>query len=137
MVVIIILFGPGMIGGRGAHPSRYYLCEALQSIPRRLLYLHCNKLFPLTSEKRKICHHTGIHLYYLHPPLCKQRKWLCNGYRVRPATTPRQYFTPGPSNRLSISRLETYPTKDQRDITLTFCRKWQGVSCPYKRIDCR
>lgn len=137
MVVIIILFGVGMIAGRAAHPSRYYLCEALQAIPGRLLYLNCNKLSLLTSEKRKICHHTSIRLYYLHPPLCKQRKWLCNGYRVRPATTSRQYFTPGSSNRLSRSRLETRRTKDQRDITLTFCRKWQGVSCAYKRIDCR
>lgn len=136
MFEIIILFGVGMLGGRAVHPSRYYLCGALQAIPRRLLYLNCNKLSPLTSEKRKICHRTSIRLYYLHSPLCKHSKWLCNGYRVRPATMPRQYFTPGPSNRLSGSRLETYRTKDQRDITLTFYRKWQGVSCPYKRIDC-
>lgn len=122
-----MLFGVGMIGGRAARPSRYYLCEVLQANLRRPLYLNCNKLSSLTSEKRKICNRTTIRLYYLHSPLCKQRKWLCNGDRVRPDTTPRQYFTPGLTDRLSRSRLETYRTKDQRDITLTFCRKWRGV----------
>lgn len=131
MVMIIILFGVGMIG-HSASVAALFMRGVVAPIPRRLLYLNCNKLSPLTREKRKICNRTSRdYSIRISPPLCKQRKWLCNRTRVHPTVTPVQYFTPGPTDRLSRSRLETFTTKGQREASpSTFCHKWRGVSCP-------
>lgn len=107
MVVIIILFGVQMIGRPLGGRAALFMRGVAGSIPRRLLYLNCNKLSPLTREQRKICNRTTTDRTIRGPPpLCKQRKWLCNGNRVRPTMTPAQYFKPGPTGRLSTSRLE-------------------------------
>lgn len=92
--MIIILFVARMIGGLGVRRSvalRYFMRGVGRSIPGRLHYLNCNKLFPLTREKRKICNRNTEDLSIrVPPPLCKQRKWLCNGNLVRPTVTPAQ-----------------------------------------------
>lgn len=113
-------------------PALLFMRGVVAAIPRRLQYLNCNKLSPLTREMRKICNRTSRdHRIRGSPPLCKQCKQLCNRYRIRPAMTPTRYFIASPTGSLSRSRLETFTTKGQREISpSTFCHKWRGVCCP-------